>query len=232
MDELSARCIGRSATTCAASVSPAAPAARSRTPEDLVGLMESLALAPAALVGVSLGGAVALDVTVARPELVSALVLVGSGLRGHEFSAETQAGWAEEEEAFERGDLDAAVEVESPYVGRRPASLSGGGRPGPAPPGGRDAAPGVRARAGGGGRAYSRRARARLPGAAGRDRRADVDHRRRARPAGDARDRRSARERDPECAARDDRRDRARSEHGAPARVRRARPGFPRGGRQ
>ena len=78
---------------------------------DLVGLIESLELAPTALVGVSLGGAVALDVTVARPELVSALVLVGSGLRGHEFSAETQAGWAEEEEAFERGDLDAAVET-------------------------------------------------------------------------------------------------------------------------
>jgi 3-oxoadipate enol-lactonase len=78
---------------------------------DLVDLIESLELAPTALVGVSLGGAVALDVTVARPELVSALVLVGSGLRGHEFSAETEAGWAEEEEAFERGDLDAAVET-------------------------------------------------------------------------------------------------------------------------
>jgi 3-oxoadipate enol-lactonase len=78
---------------------------------DLVDLIDSLSLAPVALVGVSLGGAVALDVTVARPELVSALVLVGSGLRGHEFSAETEAGWAEEEEAFERGDLDAAVET-------------------------------------------------------------------------------------------------------------------------
>jgi len=78
---------------------------------DLVGLIESLELAPTALVGVSMGGTVALDVAVARPELVSALVLVGSGLRGHEFSEETQAGWAEEEEAFERGDLDAAVET-------------------------------------------------------------------------------------------------------------------------
>ena len=78
---------------------------------DLAGLIESLELAPTALVGVSMGGATALDLTVARPELVSALVLVGSGLRGHEFSAETQAGWTEEEEAFERGDLDAAVET-------------------------------------------------------------------------------------------------------------------------
>ena len=78
---------------------------------DLVDLIESLALAPVALVGGSVGGAVALDVTVVCLELVSALALVGSGLRGHEFSAETQAGWAEEEEAFERGDLDAAVET-------------------------------------------------------------------------------------------------------------------------
>jgi pimeloyl-ACP methyl ester carboxylesterase len=78
---------------------------------DLVELLDGLALGPAALVGVSMGGAVALDVTIDRPELVSALVLVGSGLRGHEFSPESEAGWAEEETALERGDLDAAVEV-------------------------------------------------------------------------------------------------------------------------
>jgi 3-oxoadipate enol-lactonase len=78
---------------------------------DLVALLDGLALGPAALVGVSMGGAIALDVTIARPELVSALVLVGSGLRGHEFSAESEAGWAEEEVALERGDLDAAVET-------------------------------------------------------------------------------------------------------------------------
>jgi 3-oxoadipate enol-lactonase len=78
---------------------------------DLVDLLEGLALGPAAFVGVSMGGAVALDVTIGRPDLVSALVLVGSGLRGHEFSAESEAGWAEEDAALEREDLDAAVEV-------------------------------------------------------------------------------------------------------------------------
>ncbi len=78
---------------------------------DLVDLLDGLTLGPAAFVGVSMGGAVALDVAIGRPALVSALVLVGSGLRGHEFSAESEAGWAEEEEALERGDLDAAVEV-------------------------------------------------------------------------------------------------------------------------
>jgi len=78
---------------------------------DLVEILEDRDLGPAALVGVSLGGAVALDATVARPELVSALVLVAPGLRGHDFSDETKAGWAEEEAALERGDIDEAVEV-------------------------------------------------------------------------------------------------------------------------
>lgn len=78
---------------------------------DLVELLDHLALGPAALVGVSLGGSVALQVALARPDLVSALVLVGSGLDGWEWSDETKAGWAEEEAAFERGDLDAAVDV-------------------------------------------------------------------------------------------------------------------------
>jgi 3-oxoadipate enol-lactonase len=78
---------------------------------DLIGLLEELALGPAALVGVSLGGRVALEVAVKRPDLVSALVLVGAGVPGHEWTADTLAGWAEEEAALERGDLDAAVEV-------------------------------------------------------------------------------------------------------------------------
>jgi len=39
------------------------------------------------------------------------LVLVGAGLPGHDWTEETQAGWAEEEAALERGDLEAAVEV-------------------------------------------------------------------------------------------------------------------------
>jgi pimeloyl-ACP methyl ester carboxylesterase len=78
---------------------------------DLVGLLERLALGPAALVGVSLGGRVALEVAVARPELVSALVLVGAGLPGHDWTEETQAGWTEEQAALERGDVEAAVEL-------------------------------------------------------------------------------------------------------------------------
>jgi pimeloyl-ACP methyl ester carboxylesterase len=78
---------------------------------DLVQLLDDQALGPAALVGVSMGGSVATEATIARPDLVSALVLVCTGLRGHEFSEETKAGWTEEEAALDAGDLDAAVEV-------------------------------------------------------------------------------------------------------------------------
>jgi 3-oxoadipate enol-lactonase len=66
---------------------------------------------PATLVGTSLGGAIALELALESPERVAALVLVGPGLDGHEWSDEVRASWQEEEDAFERGDLDAAVEA-------------------------------------------------------------------------------------------------------------------------
>jgi len=78
---------------------------------DLIALLDELELGPAALVGVSLGGGTALQVAVARPDLVRALVLVGSGIGGHEWSEDIKRAWKEEEAAFMRGDLDAAVEV-------------------------------------------------------------------------------------------------------------------------
>jgi 3-oxoadipate enol-lactonase len=78
---------------------------------DLIEALEAHGMERAALVGVSLGGRVALEVALARPELVSALVLVAPGLPGHEWSQELRDAWAEEEAAFEAGDLDAAVEA-------------------------------------------------------------------------------------------------------------------------
>ena len=64
---------------------------------------------PATVVGCSFGGRVALELAAARPELVDGLVLVGAGLGKWEWSQETKAGFAEEEEAIERGDLAAAA---------------------------------------------------------------------------------------------------------------------------
>jgi pimeloyl-ACP methyl ester carboxylesterase len=79
-------------------------------PGDLVALLDELKLGPAALIGASLGGGVSLQVAVARPDLVSALVLVGSGVRGHDWSDYVTRAWADEEAALARLDLDGAVE--------------------------------------------------------------------------------------------------------------------------
>ena len=78
---------------------------------DLIDTLERHEFERVALVGVSLGARVALEVAVGRPDLVRALVLVASPLPGHEWSDGVRAGWGEEEAALEAGDLDEAVEV-------------------------------------------------------------------------------------------------------------------------
>jgi 3-oxoadipate enol-lactonase len=78
---------------------------------DLVALLDRLGIGRTALVGVSLGGRVALEAAVARPDLVDALVVVGASLPGHAWSDELEAFDAEEDAALERGDLDTAVEL-------------------------------------------------------------------------------------------------------------------------
>jgi 3-oxoadipate enol-lactonase len=78
---------------------------------DLVEVLQQHGFESPALLGVSLGGRVTLEVAVARPDLVSALVLVAPGMPGHDWSPELQAAWGEEEAALEAGDLDEAVEV-------------------------------------------------------------------------------------------------------------------------
>jgi 3-oxoadipate enol-lactonase len=78
---------------------------------DLLELLEQQQLQKASLVGVSMGGRAALEVALTRPELVEALVLVGAGFPGHDWSAEMNAADEAEMAALTRGDLDAAVEV-------------------------------------------------------------------------------------------------------------------------
>jgi len=68
---------------------------------------------PAAVVGCSFGGRVALELAVARPELVHRLVLIAPGLGSWDWSEQAQAGFAEEEAAIERGDLAAAAEQQA-----------------------------------------------------------------------------------------------------------------------
>lgn len=78
---------------------------------DVLALLAELAIPPAAVVGASLGGRVALELAVARPDFVRALVLEDAGLPGVDWSEDVRAGWAAEDEAVARGDLDAATEA-------------------------------------------------------------------------------------------------------------------------
>ncbi len=72
---------------------------------------EALLDDPVAVVGCSLGGRVALELAVHRPGQVERLVLIAPGLPGWDWSAETRAGWAEEEAAVARGDVEAGAEA-------------------------------------------------------------------------------------------------------------------------
>ena len=77
--------------------------------QDVLGAMDELGIERAALVGNSMGGAVALRVALVAPERISTLVLVSAPPPGLEPSPELKAVWQAEEDALERGDVDGAV---------------------------------------------------------------------------------------------------------------------------
>jgi 3-oxoadipate enol-lactonase len=83
-------------------------------------LLDHLRLERAVVVGCSLGGRAAVDLALAAPDRVRALVLVGPGLAGHRFEEPALLElWDRSETALERGDhLEAArVEVDTWVVG-------------------------------------------------------------------------------------------------------------------
>ena len=79
---------------------------------DLYALLVALEIERAHFVGVSMGGALAIDVAIERPDLVSALVAVAPGLSGSARSDASKASWAAIEAAAVAGDLARAVELE------------------------------------------------------------------------------------------------------------------------
>jgi pimeloyl-ACP methyl ester carboxylesterase len=88
---------------------PVAPGAQAPW-NDVLATMNELGIERAAVVGNSFGAAVALRVAVVAPARVTALVLASTPVPS-EPSAELAAAWKAEEEALERGDVDAAVEA-------------------------------------------------------------------------------------------------------------------------
>lgn len=83
--------------------------------DDLVSVLDAAGVERAALVGTSRGGRIAIQAALGRPERVSAVVLVGSGLAGHpvnvDVTPEQEARWDDDEA---RGDLAelAAIDME------------------------------------------------------------------------------------------------------------------------
>lgn len=80
--------------------------------DDLVGVLDAAGIERAALVGLSLGGGLALDATLAHPDRVWALAHVAAGVTGIPVSAYSDEQDAAFDAAIERGDLATAMEID------------------------------------------------------------------------------------------------------------------------
>ena len=79
---------------------------------DLLGLLDELLITRAHLVGASMGAGIAAEAALARPDAIASLVLVApGGALLDETPASFRPIWAAEVAALDRGDLDAAVEI-------------------------------------------------------------------------------------------------------------------------
>jgi len=80
---------------------------------DLLGLLDWLSIQRAALIGVSMSGGVAIDLTLEHPERVAALIPVASAVGGYQqWSQDMEDADAAIDEAIRVGDLDVANELE------------------------------------------------------------------------------------------------------------------------
>lgn len=98
--------------------------------EDLAALLAQLGVSETAVVGVSMGGSASIDLTLTHPDLVKALVLVGSGLGGANAPGTPEEGalFAAVDAAIEAGDIETAnarevhIWVDGPH--RDPAQVN------------------------------------------------------------------------------------------------------------
>src|SRR4030095_6599802 len=79
---------------------------------DLLELLDELGIGPAHVIGTSMGAGIAVEAALARPRAVASLLLPapGGALLG-DGGDSLRAVWHEEVEALDRGDIEAAVEV-------------------------------------------------------------------------------------------------------------------------
>jgi pimeloyl-ACP methyl ester carboxylesterase len=74
-------------------------------------LLDLVGITRAVVVGGSLGGRVALEMAMARPSAVGALVLVSPALPGHDWCREVREFGDAEDAALDAGEVDTAVEL-------------------------------------------------------------------------------------------------------------------------
>ncbi len=82
--------------------------------QDLYSLLQFLGIEKTYILGLSMGGTLTIDFTIQHPEMVDALITVGSGLSGFELGEpdeELKGKFAAMEEAFKSHDIAHAVEI-------------------------------------------------------------------------------------------------------------------------
>ncbi len=79
--------------------------------EDLYSLLKFLGIEKTYVLGLSMGGAIAINFTLMYPEMVDALIPVAMGLSGFEPAEEDKASEAEVDEAIRSGNVARAVEL-------------------------------------------------------------------------------------------------------------------------
>jgi 3-oxoadipate enol-lactonase len=81
--------------------------------DDLAGLLQHLEIEQAHILGISMGGRVAIEFTLTYPDMVKSLIRVNSFAGETEHSEVLQNAWAEMEKAEEAEGLDAVIELEN-----------------------------------------------------------------------------------------------------------------------
>jgi pimeloyl-ACP methyl ester carboxylesterase len=79
--------------------------------EDVRALLDFLEIASSYIIGISFGGLIAIDFTVAYPERVDALILGAPSVSGDTPSDGVRQFWQEEDEMVDNGDLAGATEL-------------------------------------------------------------------------------------------------------------------------
>jgi 3-oxoadipate enol-lactonase len=79
--------------------------------DDVYALLQYLGIGKTYIMGLSMGGALVIDFTLAHPEMVDALIPVAMGVSGFEGNEEDYALGAEIEAAFMQGDFEKAAEL-------------------------------------------------------------------------------------------------------------------------